>query len=290
MLNTVTVDSKYTTTPLVLDLWSYSNGYFVKSIDGLGPVDSSVSIFNNAIGDGGVYKNSRRGTRNIVITLNLVPTGSKTIEDLRKDLYVWFGAGASLKLTFSDSLWTSTRYIEGYVERATPSIFEDKSTFEISIICPSPAFISSSSTTRTPSYAQLKAGYIINNPGTDPGGSGFNLKVRLGSEDMADAEWKAVSSLNPDGSSLFTFRNEKIDNGLNYLVSNTTYEINTVPGSRSFSKIASGVTTSVINWITANTRWPMFYSGTNVLYGYDTGGMSTAPTYSIVFTPRYGEI
>ena len=55
MLKTVTVTSKRTSTPLVLDLWSPANGYFVKDIDGLGPVDSPITVLNSAISDGEVW-------------------------------------------------------------------------------------------------------------------------------------------------------------------------------------------------------------------------------------------
>ena len=286
MLKTVTVTSKRTSTPLVLDLWSPANGYFVKDIDGLGPVDSPITVLNSAISDGGVYQTSRRGTRNIVITLGLVPSWTTSIETLRRALYTWFAQKSIVNLSFIDSIYSYPLLINGYVEKLTPSMFDSKATFEISIICPDPIFTGNTTVNLTPTHAQMLSGYTINNAGTDL--SGFILTMDTKSY-MTKVSWSSSSSVNPDGTTTFSFKNSTDIDDVNELQANMKYRLSTGFCERSFKRVVAGGDISLLSWVTAATRWPMLYPGANILKtaAYVQG---TVPTYTIIYSPRFGEL
>ena len=286
MLKTVTVTSKRTSTPLVLDLWSPANGYFVKDIDGLGPVDSPITVLNSAISDGGVYQTSRRGTRNIVITLGLVPSWTTSIETLRRALYTWFAQKSIVNLSFIDSIYSYPLLINGYVEKLTHSMFDSKATFEISIICPDPIFTGNTTVNLVPTHTQLLAGYTVNNQGTDVSGFTLNMTTR---SYMTTVSFSATSVVNPDGTTTFSFKNSTDVDDINELSTGMVYRLTTGYRDRAFERVVSGGNISLLSWITAATRWPMLYPGSNTLKvaAYVAG---TVPTYTLSYIPRFGEL
>lgn len=117
-------------------------GYFIKGVEGLGPVTATVSTSTFASMDGEIFEQSRVPARNLVISMGFVPdfvSNSDPYGVLRRRLYPWFAPGSKLTLRFySDNHETVS--IVGYVEAMEPTLFTADPEVQISIICPDPYF------------------------------------------------------------------------------------------------------------------------------------------------------
>jgi len=112
------------------------SGLAIKSITGLGPVSSSVSTTDIAVGNGAYVTNTRTGTRNIVV--NFAYLDNPDIETTRLMTYRYFVPNEEITV----QIRTDKRevYTVGYVETNEPDIFSSLSGCQISIICPDPYF------------------------------------------------------------------------------------------------------------------------------------------------------
>ena len=110
------------------------SGFFIRSIDGLGPAKANVNMTDVATIDGSRFNSSRLQTRNIVISLGFLPIHS--IENLRQLTYKIFPIKRPVKLVIG----TDNRVLqtEGYVESNEPDIFSKDEGCQISIVCPDP--------------------------------------------------------------------------------------------------------------------------------------------------------
>lgn len=110
------------------------SGFFIRSIDGLGPAKANVNMTDIATIDGSRYNSARLQTRNIVIDLGFLPI--HPIENLRQLTYKIFPIKKNVKLVIG----TDNRVVqtEGYVESNEPDIFSKDEGCQISIICPDP--------------------------------------------------------------------------------------------------------------------------------------------------------
>lgn len=113
--------------------------YPVTEVEGLTPATAQINTAGAGIADGTFFNSSYVGQRNIVITV--VPNGPA--EDARLELYSVFKPKYNVRLYFT----TENRYvyIDGYVESFEGSLFENRQTFQISVICPNPFFIDADS-------------------------------------------------------------------------------------------------------------------------------------------------
>lgn len=113
-----------------------TSGFYIESIEGLGPVKANVNITERSTIDGGYFSSAHANTRNIV--LNLGFWFDKDIESIRHESYRYF----PLKQRISLIIETDKRTCEthGYVESNEPNIFSTRETTQISILCPDPYF------------------------------------------------------------------------------------------------------------------------------------------------------
>lgn len=132
-------------TPIVFAVGIPSAGtkYFVKSVEGLGPVQADISSSSYANFDGVILDHARLGGRNIVFDLKFFPDyeSSETVQDVRRILYSVAGTKKVVDLTFiNDSFPTVT--IRGTVETNEPTIFSKNTDVRLSILCgdPNPYF------------------------------------------------------------------------------------------------------------------------------------------------------
>lgn len=123
---------------------SDTTGFNIRKIDGLGPVKADIATTKVVTSDGDIYNSARANSRNIVITLGFKITpeiGLRTIEDCRQKTYKYFPLKKILKFTVITD--NRTLFTYGYVESNEPDIWSKDETTNISIICPSPWFLSS---------------------------------------------------------------------------------------------------------------------------------------------------
>lgn len=112
------------------------SGLAVREITGLGSPKLDINTTGFGTFDGSVVNSVLARTRNVTLTLIMVPRIS--IEDSRQLTYKYFQLKREITLTFE--LDNREVYIEGYVESNEPDIFSREETTQISIICPDPWF------------------------------------------------------------------------------------------------------------------------------------------------------
>lgn len=115
------------------------SGFFIDSIDGLGPSKSNVNVTASLYNDGAYYNSSRVVNRNIVLKFGFIETPTESIEQIRNKTYRFFPMKTRLDIEIEreDGLKVGTF---GYVETNEPSIFTKESGTTISIVCPDAFF------------------------------------------------------------------------------------------------------------------------------------------------------
>lgn len=120
------------------------SGLLIQRVEGLGPSKATINSTEIATMDGARYNSSRVSSRNIVLSLVLLPHPS--VEDSRLTTYRYFPLNQRVKIEVE----TTNRkcYAYGYVETNEPDIFSSYETCQISIVCPDPYFYSSKGATQ----------------------------------------------------------------------------------------------------------------------------------------------
>lgn len=114
------------------------SGFYIRSINGLGPVKADINITEVLSIPGGLFNSVNIGTRNIVFDLGYYNWTSESVEEIRRKSYKFFRGGKNVTIkVITDG---RTGIIDGYVESNEPNIFSSKSGGVISIICPQPYF------------------------------------------------------------------------------------------------------------------------------------------------------
>lgn len=117
-----------------------NSGIYIMNIEGLGYPSSTIStssIFNYDVSS---YEGTTKQPRNIVITFGISNYGYYTVEQARRFIYEMFPHDVNLYMEFKTD--DVNYHITGYVENVTPTIFEQKESIQVSIICPNPYFYS----------------------------------------------------------------------------------------------------------------------------------------------------
>lgn len=112
-----------------------SSGFNITSIEGIGPVESSINSTELSTMDGSIYTGARSSSRNIAINLAFY---GDNIEELRHKSYRYFPIKKQLELVFKTD--ERTCRIAGYVEKNEPAIFSELETTQISVVCMNPWF------------------------------------------------------------------------------------------------------------------------------------------------------
>lgn len=115
-----------------------STGFFVRSIEGLGPIKSTVNTTESLAADGGWFNSVRLNMRNIVLDMGFYNDHLDTIETLRKKSYRFFPM--KKELLFEIATDDRTGIARGYIESNEPNIFSNEEGTQISILCPDPFF------------------------------------------------------------------------------------------------------------------------------------------------------
>lgn len=108
--------------------------YDVK-VTGLNPVTSDITTAKVANRNGARYVNSRKQTRNVVITVYI----KEPVEANRIELYKYVKSKEWLRVYYSNK--SRDVYVDGYVESFECDLFTQTQTAQISVICPNPQLI-----------------------------------------------------------------------------------------------------------------------------------------------------
>jgi len=124
---------------LVLDIEKpEESGFLVRSVDGLGPVDTNLVLTPLTGIDGSLFNSASRHTRNIVFHLSFLGTGSLRAVDIRKLTYKYFPLTKVVKVEVTKG--SDTYFIFGYIEKNEVEMFSRTPGCMISVICPDPYF------------------------------------------------------------------------------------------------------------------------------------------------------
>ena len=260
---------------LQLPMTDSSAGYVVKEIDGLDPVNATLTSSSIAQVDGAQPQNARRDTRNITIKLGFDPDYvTNTVQSLRSDLYDYFMPKANIQLGFyiDDALYVIT---SGQVESFENAMFSDDPEVDISVICYDPDFYAPASETVSGNTTSDTNVNTITYEGSTDAGVIFTLSLN------ADITGFAIYNTRPDNTiQVMTF-------GGTTFASGSTITICTIPGSKSIIYNNLGDTSSLLTWMDPTSTWISLGKGDNDFRAAYSG--SPIP-YTVEYTAKFGAI
>lgn len=261
---------------LVLSILDNSNGYTVREITGLDPVNATLTTSSMAQVDGAQPQNARRDTRNIVIKLGLDPDYSEqSVESLRSNLYNYLLPKENITLQFAlDGSYVYTCL--GQVEDLNNSMFSADPEVDISIICYDPDFYSTSSTEVDVETVDGTVETAIQYSGTSD--TGFIFSITL-TEDLAE------------GFSIYNTPPANAYQGMVIeaaLLSGDVITVNTIQGQKAITLTRGAVESSLLYALQTGYTWLFFHRGTNYFRAYADSGSPIDAT--ITYTAKYGGI
>jgi hypothetical protein len=251
-----------------------AGSYPVRDIEGLDPVDATLTTSTLASVDGAQPQNAQRGTRNITMKLGLEPDwSSQTVQSLRKALYSWFSPKQNISLAFYfDNLIAAV--IAGQVETCNAGIFVQDPEMDISILCYQPDFMAPQavlfdSNTRNDQFPEA-----IQYDGTTDCGVVFTLGV------ISDLTEFVLSNTTPENQ----LQRMTIDGQFQ---AGDTITINTIPGQRAITLTRNNLSSSLMAGLDLSSIWIMLTQGNNLFRATDDVG---GQPYTMNYTPLYGAL
>lgn len=277
MLRRFNVQNGLSTRLLWYDLWNSSNGYIVKNIEGIEPVEAEISTTVLAGIEGVTIDSALRRSRNIVVTLGLQPTATATIEDLRREAYADMMVGWPLLLIFEDMDGT-IRETRGTVESNQANRFSKDPEQVISFICYDPDFIKREADIYQVPYSELKSGWSHTYTGTSP--TGVAVSAMLNGS-IPSGSYFRISNQSWVGAKRLT-----IDQNISITPGQNSLSINTAPGYRRIDLWTS----SLIGSLSNNHEWGMLMPGPNTITLDFKDSISDSTNVMVSYTKRWGEL
>ena len=253
------------------------SGFYIKSIDGLGPGKSDINVTDISTGDGGLFNSARLQPRNIVLTLGFLM--KQTIEDVRQSSYKYFPIKRGVNLRIETD--NRTLEIDGYVESNEPNIFSENEDTDISIICPNPYFYSSGDGNTTlfsgiePMFKfpfsnesltekLIMMGSIENKSEQNIIYEGdVEIGITITIHAVGSASGITVYNINTrEQMSINSTKLEQLTGS--DIVNGDDIIISTVQGSKSITLTREGATTNILNCLDKNSDWFVLSKGDNI--------------------------
>lgn len=232
-----------------LDDGILTSPFVVKSIDGLDPPPISVAV-SQSIYEGGVYQGKRPENREITLLMGFQPDYSigENAGDLRSQLYSMLTPKMRSDLTFSllDSSDVVLAYTTGQIKKFEAPIFSKDPEVQIVIPCFSSYFVKDRYTVPSPGTL-TKNPLTVTHLGNAP--TGFKLQVTLTANQ-----------------STFSVTNEVNNEWLAFTYAFETGDVitfNTHAGQRTATLLRDGVTSSLLQYLSANSIWFQMHGGVN---------------------------
>lgn len=253
------------------------SGFYIKSIDGLGPGKSDINVTDISTGDGGLFNSARLQPRNIVLTLGFLM--KQTIEDVRQSSYKYFPIKRGVNLRIETD--NRTLEIDGYVESNEPNIFSENEDTDISIICPNPYFYSSGDGNTTvfsgiePMFKfpfsnesltekLIMMGSIENRSEQNIIYEGdVEIGITITIHAVGSASGITIYNINTrEQMSINSTKLEQLTGS--DIVNGDDIIISTVQGSKSITLTRDGATTNILNCLDKNSDWFVLSKGDNI--------------------------
>lgn len=240
--------------PINLPLFE-DNRFRVTFVDGLNPVKADVATESYALLNRDFIENTRVGSRNIVLTLELVPDYSinQTVQDLRDELYQVMSPMDNLLIRLRTD--KGTWFAWGVVESFDAPLFVQDPAVQLSILCEDPYF----------------RGGVRTHSASNP--NGMSWVIFYGGKHSSPFTLTATPGAAATGFELRVKSSNRDDifSASGFYPSGRPVVINTLPGEKSFQ--INGETS--LNRITAASAWPALHAGSNTVIVKFAGQSST---------------
>lgn len=263
---------------LQLPLLDSSAGYVVEDIEGLDPVNATLTTSSLAQVDGATPQNAQRGTRNITMTLGFAPDFvTNTVDSLKTGLYDYLLSKANVDLGFykDGDLFAVT---SGQVESFQNTLFAADPMVDISIICYDPDFYGPSVISSSLNTVSDTTVNTISYDGSTEAGVIFTLNVN-----RSDLTSFTIYNTTPSN----VQQKMSIVNTTGPFSSGDAVTINTIPGSKSVTLLSGGVTSSALPFLDPTSTWISLEKGDNAFRCFANGA---AIPYTLAYTPKYGAL
>lgn len=261
------------------------SGFFIQSIEGLGPSKVHINTTNPLGLDGVVFNSSKVNYRNLVLDLGFYDTEA-TVETLRLLSYKYFPLKRPLEIVVeTDSRIGKT---VAFVESNEPNIFSKRSTTIISLLCPSAYFSAEAPITTLFSGVVSLFEFPFENPSLTESLIEFGeliLDTRQTVLYEGDAETGVtifihligsasnINIYNITGSQTISIDSDKvIDITGSDFIAGDDIILSTVKGSKYIYLLRDGVLYNILNAIGSSAEWFIIDNGDNVFaFTADTG-------------------
>lgn len=251
-----------------------STGYQLEDVRGLDPVKADISSSSFGQHDGSQYQSSRRGERNIVMLIGLVPDFvTNTVQSLRLDLarLLMPKRPVTLRMIDSDGSVVS---IAGRVESFEAPLFTRTPKADISIICFDPDFKSHALTTKTGSSVTDITNTAIQYDGSVDTGFLFEMTVNRATNELALVLVNSMGETQRVDFAMALSAGDKIEIGSNF-------------GEKGVWVTKDGLRTPALYTITPNSNFLVLSPGVNQFRVQMAGA---AIPWSIKYYERYGSL
>ena len=242
---------------------TFNSNFDVLSVTGTNPPVAAINTAAISGMDGTKFNSSRAEQRNIVITLNIHPP----IESNRLALYNFFRIKQRVKLYYRNE--HRDVFIEGYVESFENNPWAQLQQPQISIICPQPYWLSVDDSKMDFSVTSALFEFPFSIPAKGIEFSRMNqvtnLLLNAGEIEVGGIiQFSAVSSLvkNPKFYNITTGKYFGVDIEMQQ---GDLITLNTNKGQKSLTLLRAGVTTNIMQDMSAGSSWVQFISGENEL-------------------------
>lgn len=237
---------------LSLPLFDQNEGYLVKPIEGLDPVDATLTYSSMANQDDEQEQAMKRVKRNIILKLGYEPDYvNDSIKQLRDRLYGFFMPKSQVRLRFYDTEMPVVEIL-GRVEKMNAPLFTKDPEATISIMCAKSSFVGLDTLTF--------------------GGNTTSGTTELSRTYDGSIETGGMFEIRPDRSiSGFTIYNRLPDDSVQSqafvypLLAGDILQINSVTLNKSARLTRAGSTSSVLYGISPYSQWLNLYPGVNSL-------------------------
>lgn len=251
------------------------NKALITNIDGLEPVQATISSTEYGSIDGAFVTGKSVGTRNIVMTLLPNPDWNEwSFSKIRRLLYDFFMPRDDVRLVFDfDDIPPAE--ISGSVENCAPAIFSKQNETQVSIINPKPEFVST-----------YMKGFNAQN-GIDPAKDSVSFEYEGSVKTGFLLNVLKNSGGNPDSITITLNGETFVVNHTDLIQDDRYFQLQSIPGNRFVKNVVFGtlVETNLMSGVQDGSVWPILKRGTNVMSVHTDTGIQD---WGIQYYDRYG--
>lgn len=257
---------------LTLPMIDDDTPYVIENIDGLDPVDATLTASSYAGIDGDTFQSAKRDPRNLKIKLDLDPDFvTDTFTTLRQNLYRYFLPKSQITLRFYED---TGLYLDimGIVESMPAPLFDQDPTVNISIMCYQPDLVDPRIVALAGHTVADTTNTTIDYPGNVESGIVLTLNVNRPMTDF--------TIYNTDeGGNIF-----RLD-FTGALIADDVLVVSCLTGNKGITLTRAGMSSSYLYGRSAQSSWIQLFEGINHFRVYT----SAEPVpYVLEYQVRYG--